>query len=73
MCTEPDYDFPEAFIATMRNLDSANNTELPVKLAPDTETLVQKIAGQTGFSVTAVASALLNEGIAAFRSKGILF
>ena len=73
MCTQPDYDLPESFIKTMHRIDSAGGEEHSVKLAPDTEALVNKIAEQTGISANTVASALLYEGIAVFRSKGILF
>ncbi|VGO22215.1 hypothetical protein [Pontiella sulfatireligans] len=74
MCTEPDFDLPESFIKAMRRLEAGEvDAELRVKLAPDTEALVQKIAEQTGLPAGTAASALLAEGIAAYRSKGILF
>jgi hypothetical protein len=74
MCQEPEYDLPDAFISTMSKLETSGKTgKLTVKLSPDTEALVQKIAEQAGFSVQTVASALLSEGILAFRSKGVLF
>ena len=74
MCSEPEFDLPESFLDRMRKVDAGEAVaDLALTLAPDTEALVQKIAMQTGFSQSAVASALLNEGVAAFRLRGILF
>ena len=74
MCFEPDFDLPETLIETMRKLHHCpENSTLNITMDPTSETLVNKVAEQTGFSTAAVASALLNEGIAALRAKGILF
>lgn len=73
MSNEPDYVLPESFISSARALDKMPSGELQVKLPHDTEALVRKVAEQSGLSAHAVASALLEEGISVFRSRGILF
>ncbi|NNJ71124.1 MAG: hypothetical protein HKP10_07550 [Kiritimatiellales bacterium] len=74
MCTEPDFDLPEAFVDAMKKSEAqGEGAALTVRLAPMEQQLVQKIAEQTGFSVGAAAAALLGEGLAAFRSRGIVY
>ena len=63
MCEERDFELPESFISKMKS----------GALTVESTALIKDLAEQTGFSVEAVTAALTEEGIAAFRSSGILF
>ena len=64
MCELRDYELPEAFIERVKQ---------GAALTDESAALVNDVAEQTGLPVDAVITALTEEGIAAFRLKGILY
>ncbi len=69
-----DFDLPESFIHKIRQAQASETPQThSVKLPAESEFFVREIAEQTGLPMDAVATALVEEGIIEFRSRGILF
>jgi hypothetical protein len=64
MCELRDFDLPESFI---------NRVRAGAALSDESAALVKDIAEQTGLPADAITTALTEEGISAYRLKGILF
>jgi len=74
MCEEPDFDLPGSFMDAARRLDlRGKGGGVMVMPDADARAMLDKIAGQTGFSAEAVATGLLYEALSTFRNKGFIF
>lgn len=64
MCEVRDFDLPDSFI---------NRIKRGSELTPESAALIRDLAEQTGLPMDAIKTALIEEAMAAFHSRGILY